>query len=374
MDDILARALGVDPSQIGAAPVDSAPITDPAPAAEAPKDEPAPQEPKSGEPDYATILKEKTGGRVSKFEDLTPFFESHDTLPSLTEQLNQYRSKAEQLEAESQKRFANPLVEMINGLYESGATEAQIQTALKIQSLDIDALNGIDAKAQRLMYEKGWTKEEALDEIHASYKLDENKYEAEEIERDKKRLDRNKAEDLKFLKDLKKEATTIARGPDPEQVKAEQARKAVFENQVSSFTAGIAGQHIGLGPLELVKAEDGKEGISLEINFSDEFKKQAPEFAKNFMLSQGMKPGPESEAAVKDYLTNLYYATHGKEIARTVARHVESVTLEREVARLSNRGGRQATDNNIPNAGAPTTIAELARAGLNGPAKKSVFG
>ena len=353
--DFLSSALGETQPTPEAPPAQQqAPIA-PAATPEPPKEEPAKPETPAAEPvkpeiDFSAILKEKTGGKVESFDQLQQFLDINEKYASVNNEASDLRSKVEQYESQLKDRYANPLVDMLDNLYRNGANDTQIQTALQLQSLDLDSISGLEAKTRRMMFEKGWTREDALDEINAQYRLDENKYEPDEIERDLKRIERNKSEDIKYLSELKKEATAKPNGPDPEKQRLAEQQQAELQAKVSSFVSTVTNQHGGLGSLELVSAKDNEEGISLELNFSEEFKKAAPEYAKQFMLQNGITPSEGSLPAVKEYLNNLYFAANGKEIMKTVAAHVESTVLKRITEQNSNRGGANRNQNPLPNA------------------------
>lgn len=352
--DFLSSALGVpapEPAKEPEAQKPAEPIkTEPV------KTEPTPQAPAATEPDkkpeidFSSLLREKTGGKIESEEQLQKFFEINDKYATLDSEASQLRSKLEQFETQAKDRYANPLVEMLDDLYRKGATDSQIQTALQLQSLDIDAMDGLEAKTRRLMFEKGWTRDEALEEINAVFKLDESKYEPEDIEKDKRRIERNKSEDIKFLAELKKEATAISNGPDPEKQRLAEQQKAEHQAKVSSFATAVASQHSGLGSLELLPAKENEEGISLEIKFNDDFQKLAPEYAKQYMLQQGITPSEESAPTVKKYLNQVYFAAYGEDIVKTAVAHAESTLLKRITEQNANRGGGNRNQNPIPDA------------------------
>ena len=354
--DFLSSALGVAqpipeaPPAQQQAPEPIAVVTQDPPQGAPVQQEPLAQDPAKTEIDFSALLKEKTGGKVENFDQLQQFLDINEKYASVNTEASELRSKVEQYEGQLKDRYANPLVDMLDNLYRNGANDVQIQTALQLQSLDLEGISGLEAKTRRMMFEKGWTREDALDEINAQYKLDENKFEPDEIERDLKRIERNKTDDIKYLSDLKKEATAKPNGPDPEKLRLAEQQKAELQTKVSSFVSTVTNQHGGLGSLELVSAKDNEDGISLELNFSEEFKKVAPEYAKQFMLQNGIEPSEGSLPAVKEYLNNLYFAANGKEIMKTVAAHVESTVLKRFTEQNSNRGGANRNQNPLPNA------------------------
>jgi hypothetical protein len=194
-----------------------------------------------------------------------------DEYGKLKEASQSYESKIKELEAQVNiNPYANDAIKDLNELAKTGADPAKFEAYLKLQTLDLETINPLEAKKYQLQLEKGWDKADIDDYIELNYKLDKSDYDFDEddeaevakvekkIEREQKRLRLESKESVEFLGKYKKD---LLKRPD---VEAQKVAQKEFYDKVDAAKPALL-KDFKLLEDNLKANVNGKE---LEIPFS----------------------------------------------------------------------------------------------------------
>ena len=244
-------------------------------------------------------IKEKTGGKI----------DSEDSLQSVLSNFEQKQQELEELRQKAgQDPFANDRVKKLNELYASGASESQIVQFLKLQSIDVDTVDAVEAKKLRYMHEYGYDEQTALQAVYDDYPLDDEDLEDSEIGKIKRKLERDTKADREFLKNLRVE---VGKTNDVK-TKEQELQRQQYEQAVDSWLPSAVE---GLTGIEKVNTngKDGDDALYFDFTFDNTFQSQIPELAKRFAMANGLNPSdPASKQAVRNFIKSAYFANNGE--------------------------------------------------------------
>lgn len=250
-------------------------------------------------PNIWEVVKEKSGGRIDSEQGLQDVLSNFE---QKQQELEDLRQKAEQ------SPFANDRVKKLNELYASGASEEQIAQFVKLQSIDVENVDAVEAKKLRYMHEFGLSDKDALQAVYDDYPLNDDDLEDSEKGRIKRKLERETKADKEFLKNLRVEVAK----PNDTKNKEQELQRQQYEQAVDGWLPSALD---GLDGIEKVNTngKDGDDALYFDFTFDNTFKSKIPEMAKRFVMTNGLDTSdPQAKEAVQNFVKAAYFAENGQ--------------------------------------------------------------
>lgn len=334
----VADTTTIAPKQTTVEPTNKGDVTTVTPKVETPNSD---SSDKTTDFNLNSFLKEKSGGlfsdeeqfkshleKIKSIGDIDAVISEKNTLVEKEKELSEKYSKVSQ-EAEEYKP-ANEFIASLNKLVKEGAGEKQIHDFYQLSQTNLENLTPKEAKIMRLERETGLTREDA--EFEVSFGLDSDKHDEDVIRRNEIALKREFKENIEWLKNQKKELSTVPR-PDSEilkKVNEEERTKQI--KAITDISPNIAKD---INNITIDIPLDKEKSINFDYVFGDDFKEVSSELIQNLIIGNKVNINDANQIKeVKEQAKRLYIATNPERFATAVIKHYES--LKNEEAALAN--------------------------------------
>ena len=266
--------------------------------------------------DFNTALVEATGGTVKGFDDFKQVIAAKEKLSTLEKE---YQTLKQQEEAfKGGPKYANELSQKIDDMYRNGTPEDSIMDFIKLQRMDVAAMEDKDVMKNIFKREYPDFSDEELDQAIA-----------EEFGESGIKLKKAAIEGRKQLEQLKVNIQ------EPEHVRTQKAQTEQLQarfakwNTVTDTVWGKQEQHT-------FDIEIGDDKSSFAFAVPEETRKVlAVEIAK-YATQHQIPATSEGLAVLKDVGERMLLFKHGKEIMATLFRDVDAQTRAKILANMHN--------------------------------------
>lgn len=260
--------------------------------------------------DEAGYLAKVSNGTLNSADDLQAILDKSNSATELEAKVAELTAKLE--EQSNVKPYANEYIEKLNNLYKEGSDKSKIDAFIRINSLgDISDLSPSEALIYDLQDQYKLSREDAEEHINSKYKLDEDKYDEQEIraakiqmkidsETAKKRLSEYKASfdvvsegkadvNQKTDAELAKEREDFVRKQTPVVNDIELKLDGAFKGFNTNGKQGDEARLVDLAVPAEVRKSVAQQTLELASNYgidgtTPEGKEQLQEFAENSVV------------------------------------------------------------------------------------------
>ena len=191
--------------------------------------------------DYESILKERTGGKISSFDEIENIFKENESLKN------------------TKHEYSNELAKKVDDYFKSGGND--IDSFIKIQKIDVDKLTDLDlAKAYYKEVEKTDMNDEELEEfLVEKYKFDPNdEIGYSRVEKNKGKIEFKNDSKL-FKQELSKWKASADIQIEPQVAPAEIERQQQFQQNQQNFLKTVISEVSSLNDFDLKVKLDNLE-------------------------------------------------------------------------------------------------------------------
>lgn len=301
--------------------------------------------------DANKYLEESSGG----------LFKSEDDFKASLSKIQEYdvlKTRITELENEKDTLFANDEIKLLNDLHKEGKTSEQIEEFISLRKLgDLSTLDAKEVLVQDLI-SKGSSRSVAEELVERKYKLnsislDEDTLTDEELEKNKREIELNKAEmamDANPLREkLIEKLSSLTKPVDPTQeALAKAAAEKAYKQKLEPFVSKLADDFPS--KVEIV------EGLRFDVD--PEFKESVKSFAQQHFLDTEVNP--ETVGAFVDIQKAIFLAQNKDKIFKAIqdktttevtekvkAQFVNNHGLERQGAVLSEESQTMSADDHV---------------------------
>lgn len=276
--------------------------------------------------DVNKYLSEKTGGKVTKEEDLMSFINRHDDLD--IDNLKEKASKTEEYEARYKEvEPANDFIKELNKLVKGGASQEQVLEFYNLSQTDLSALSPKEAEILRLIKEKGLSKEDATFKV--SRLLDEDRLDEETVKLNEIELKTRYKENVEFLKQYRKELTVT------EAQKVAEQDRTTKQQYISAVEQAVPSLSKELVSIKFDDISGNKENpMAFEYVLPDDFKKEADKILKNTIISNRLNVSSQDDMVqAKEIALSIAIASDPSRFAKAVTKHYQACMAEIEATK-----------------------------------------
>lgn len=291
---------------------------------------------------FNKILGEASGGAINDYNAFQKVVSLQEKYSSLE---NENKSLHERMKVfEGGPKFENELVDKLNSMYKSGATDEQIYRFLEMQKIDIDAMSDMDVVTR--MYKEEYpefTPEEIQELIKDEFG------DLEEV-RGKAKLRKAAADGRSKLAEMKVNVS------EPESVRKQKAAQSELESKFKNWNV-VTNSLYGKKEKHEVNLTVGDQKVNIPISIPEDVRgKLSVEIAK-YAVQNNIPPTKEGMAHLQEYAERSMMFLYGKQILETLFRDTKAQTTQELLQKFHNSSptNRGTGGNGNPN---PTVITK----------------
>lgn len=294
-------------------------------------EKPANQETEKTNTDWLTNASKIAGVEIKTEDELKSLIEKARNAQNLESEYGSIKQEFEALKS-SQPQFANDRIKKLNELYQSGASEDQIEAFNKIQSVgEIKDLKPIEAVKLALQLRDGLTPEEAERKINKTYQLDDNIYDSDAIAGSEIDLKIDSKKEYEYLQGFKAKASEVPT-PPVDNTEAEMERSiAEYRQKITPIAQSIQSEFTAIKGVNL-NGKTGDEALNLDIPVSEDSKNQIAKLVSDYATVNDIPMDEKGVAHLKEFAKRTLILNNFESIAI----HINSKAEERIRAEVHN--------------------------------------
>lgn len=298
------------PTNTNEPPAQHEPVTPPAdtPPANAPAAE------QQSQFNFDNELGLRTNGLVKSNDELAALIEKANKFADLEGQFNALKTEVDT--SKNANPFANDYTKKLNDLYQSGASQQQIDAFNTLNRVDIAALSPFQVSSLALQMKHGLTADQADTYLADKYKID-----PEELAKGDFKLDPVDAVKLQIDSDADKQylnAQKVAVSTPPSDTQ-EQERQ-LFEQQnaqriekITPIAKTIANEIINSAFKGFsINGQDGDKAVRIDLPITPEIAKNITEATERYIAQYDIQPNEKGQQSIRDFVNNSLWIANGQ--------------------------------------------------------------
>lgn len=302
--------------------------------------------------EFEKAIVEATGGTVKGFEDFKQVLASREKFSTLEKD---YQTLKEQEQAfKGGPKYANELSQKIDDMYRNGVSEDNIMDFIKLQRMDVNAMDDKDVMKNVFKREYPQFSDEELDQMIE-----------EEFDGSSLKLKKAAIEGRKTLEQLKVNIQ------EPENVRMQKAQTEQLQARFTKW-ATVTDTVWGKKEQHTFDIEIGDDKSAFNFAVPEETRKVLSIELAKYATQHGIPATAEGFKALQEVGERMLLFKHGKEIMATLFRDVDAQTRSKILANVHNtnpagRGdGGQKKDINLNLSEAELQKKRIAQEGMSG--------